>query len=453
MKKKHLNTAVALAMVIPFVSICAAWDNPYTDMYEEHWAYEYIMEATHKGWFNGYEDGSFQPDESIERAEVAKVLAIITDQFSSYKTYDDMFTDVKYDWSRNYANSAYYMFLDVENMQLPSDFRPRENITREEAFFAFMSGFRFLDTDYDLSNLDQFADSDEVLEAMQKVTSIAVEYGLVKGKIDDFDDVDVFLNSKGELERAEFAALVVRFANMGVNSYASRWINLSKTKLVDEDNYIYNLVGNVENGGLPLTQLFVDFGTDSQVEINLNDDGTYDVEVCLNPLITKHELLLTDLYGSKTKIYFEVEIPENAQTNELLESNEPEIEVKTADEIRAEFEAEVLRLTNIERANAGLEPLSLSIEYSSTAYDKSKDMADKNYFSHTDNSGYNMANDLNVGENIAAGYDCAEDVVEAWMDSPGHKANILHARYTTIGIGYCYKDNSTYGHYWTQQFK
>lgn len=452
MKKKHLNIAVALAMVIPFVSICSAWVNPYTDIYEEHWAYEYIMEASYKGWFNGYEDGSFKPDDSIERAEVAKVLAMITDSYSSYNTYDDMFADVKYDWSRNYANAAFYMFLNVSNMQLPTNFRPRETITREEAFYAFMSGFRLLDSEYDVSNLDQFADSDEVLETMKKVTSIAVEYGLIKGKVDDEDDVDVYLNSTGELERAEFAALVVRFANMGVNSFATRWINISNTKLVDEENYIYNLVGYVENGGLPLTQLFLDYGTESQVEIALNADYTYDVDVYVSPLISKHELFLVDLYGSKTKIYFEVEIPNNLQTNELLDGLEETI-VKTADEIREEFEAEVLRLTNIERYNAGLEPLVWSDEYAVTAYNKSKDMADKNYFSHSDPSGYNMANDLNVGENIAAGYVSPKDVVDGWMASPGHKANILHTRYTTMGVGYYYKENSTYAHYWTQQFK
>jgi uncharacterized protein YkwD len=57
-----------------------------------------------------------------------------------------------------------------------------------------------------------------------------------------------------------------------------------------------------------------------------------------------------------------------------------------------------------------------------------------------------------IGENIAAGYSTPKAVVEGWMNSPGHKANILGVDYTEIGVGYAYSSSSSYGAYWTAVF-
>jgi uncharacterized protein YkwD len=56
------------------------------------------------------------------------------------------------------------------------------------------------------------------------------------------------------------------------------------------------------------------------------------------------------------------------------------------------------------------------------------------------------------GENIAAGQSTPQAVVNAWMSSAGHCANIMKASYTAIGVGYAFGASSTYGHYWTQNF-
>jgi uncharacterized protein YkwD len=87
-------------------------------------------------------------------------------------------------------------------------------------------------------------------------------------------------------------------------------------------------------------------------------------------------------------------------------------------------------------------------------------MACNNYFSHTgldgstigeraERQGYDWSY---VGENIAAGYSSPESLVQGWMNSPGHKANILGADYTEIGIGYAFGADSDYGSYWTAVF-
>ena len=124
----------------------------------------------------------------------------------------------------------------------------------------------------------------------------------------------------------------------------------------------------------------------------------------------------------------------------------------------------VVELTNIERTKAGLQPLTLDLQLVDAAQDHSGDMAQDDFFSHTGADGSNVGSRVKdtgyqystVGENIAAGQTSAAEVVEGWMNSPGHRANILNANFTEIGIGYEYLENDTgsvnYNHYWTQVF-
>jgi uncharacterized protein YkwD len=124
------------------------------------------------------------------------------------------------------------------------------------------------------------------------------------------------------------------------------------------------------------------------------------------------------------------------------------------------YEARVIELINIERANAGLSALSAQGQLGSAAQLHSIDMACNNYFSHTGLDGSSSGDRAQrqgygsgfVGENIAAGYSSPESTVKGWMNSPGHKANILNVDYTEIGVGYAYGDNSDYGSYWTAVF-
>lgn len=120
-------------------------------------------------------------------------------------------------------------------------------------------------------------------------------------------------------------------------------------------------------------------------------------------------------------------------------------------------ESEVLRLVNVERQKNGLSPLKMSNELSNVARKKSQDMADKNYFSHTSptyGSPFDMMKQFGIkytsaGENIAKGYASAEDVMKGWMNSEGHRANILSSKFGTLGVGYVNKGGTTY---WTQMF-
>lgn len=129
----------------------------------------------------------------------------------------------------------------------------------------------------------------------------------------------------------------------------------------------------------------------------------------------------------------------------------------TADDI-SEYASEVLELVNEERAKYSLPSLSYSKELENVAYSHSKDMAENNYFSHTDLSGkspFDRLSDNNISyksaaENIAAGQETPEEVMNSWMNSSGHRANILNSSVTKMGIGIY--EGSNQKKYWTQMF-
>jgi uncharacterized protein YkwD len=127
-----------------------------------------------------------------------------------------------------------------------------------------------------------------------------------------------------------------------------------------------------------------------------------------------------------------------------------------------DIEEQVVALTNLERLAHGCGPVTMDSRLRAAAEGHSEDMALNNYFDHYAPDGtspwdrirdqgyfYSMA-----GENIAAGYSSPESVVAGWMNSEGHRANILNCGYIHIGVGYYYLANDTgevnYQHYWTQ---
>lgn len=120
-------------------------------------------------------------------------------------------------------------------------------------------------------------------------------------------------------------------------------------------------------------------------------------------------------------------------------------------------EAQVLALVNKERASAGCSPLTSNAKLTKAADDYSDVMADSGVMSHTGPDGSTMASRVEaagyawstLGENIAQGQSDAAAVMDAWMNSPGHRANILNCSFKEIGIGVHFGDG---GPWWTQDF-
>ncbi|WP_405863694.1 CAP domain-containing protein [Streptomyces sp. NBC_01515] len=122
----------------------------------------------------------------------------------------------------------------------------------------------------------------------------------------------------------------------------------------------------------------------------------------------------------------------------------------------AAAEAEVLKLVNEQRALVGCSPVAANSSLTTLAENFSQQMADQDFFDHTDPSGatpWDRAEKLGItnlgGENIARGQADAAAVMDAWMNSAGHKANILNCDFKTLGVGVHF---GTGGPWWTQDF-
>ena len=156
---------------------------------------------------------------------------------------------------------------------------------------------------------------------------------------------------------------------------------------------------------------------------------------------------INDCLGNGTTQKPETEKPEA----EIPETETPE--VNNGETNASQFELKVLELVNSERVKNGLKKLELDEALSTVARNHSMDMAKNNYFSHTNLKGQSPFDRLKsagisysyAGENIASGQTTPEAVVNAWMNSEGHRKNILNSNFNKIGIGY-------YNRYWTQVF-
>ena len=120
-----------------------------------------------------------------------------------------------------------------------------------------------------------------------------------------------------------------------------------------------------------------------------------------------------------------------------------------------QIERQAMELVNRIREQNGLKPLTISEDLSVKARVKAQDMKKQGYFSHnspTYGTPFQMIKNFGIsfrsaGENIARGYSTPQAVVNGWMNSSGHRANILNANYTHIGVGFVIG-----GNYWTQMF-
>jgi uncharacterized protein YkwD len=147
----------------------------------------------------------------------------------------------------------------------------------------------------------------------------------------------------------------------------------------------------------------------------------------------------------------EAPAPERTQTTERAAEQAPAAPAAPASTATA-----VLSLVNEERAKVGCDALRADASLNALAQDFSDDMAKRGFFSHTDpdgNTPWDRAAEAGVknlgGENIARGQATAEAVMESWMNSEGHRANILNCDYTRLGVGV---RNGSGGPWWTQDF-
>lgn len=179
----------------------------------------------------------------------------------------------------------------------------------------------------------------------------------------------------------------------------------------------------------------------------------------VSAVTTKYKVIKGDSLWKMSRRY-EVGLDEIISANPQIQNPDliyPDqiINVPIPDSSITSYEKQVINLVNNIRAKNGLRRLTSNWQLSRVARYKSQDMHDRRYFSHnspTYGSPFDMISAFNIsyrtaGENIAKGYRSPQAVVDGWMNSPGHRANILNASYTQIGVGFV-----SDGYYWTQMF-
>lgn len=244
-----------------------------------------------------------------------------------------------------------------------------------------------------------------------------------------------------------------------VNSFDSFAYNyLIKSGLISDDcinldEDLYNKLLSCENGDCCLEILFEMLGCGSQLP------GAPDTPECPNiPNIPDFPDVPDTPEDPETP-----DTPEDPDIPDIPDipdvPDEPQIPDAPEDgEVSSQesaYAAEVVRLVNIERAKEGLDALTVDTAVQSAAQVRAQETVMS--FSHTRPDGRSCYTALDeagatysgAGENIAYGQETPEEVVDTWMNSPGHRANILNSSYTHIGVG-CYDNGGTY--YWSQFF-
>ena len=186
-----------------------------------------------------------------------------------------------------------------------------------------------------------------------------------------------------------------------------------------------------------ITAVFPSYAQSTQQHTVVSGDSMWKIAV-------KYEVGLSEIKSANPHI----ENPELIYPGQVLN-------IPNTDETVLNYENEVIRLVNEIRVKNGLNPLIADWELSRVARYKSQDMKDNNYFSHNSpiyGSPFTMIKNFGISyrsaaENIAKGQKTPQAVVNGWMNSSGHRANILNPTYKKIGVGYVPS-----GNYWTQMF-
>lgn len=328
-------------MVLMFPSIVQA--SLFTDVSEDEWYYPVLVSNQKNEVITGYEDGTFRPNNSISRVQVAQVINRIL-QLPESSDYKPSFTDISSDHPA-YKDIAVLTKAGIFNNGLY--FNPNDTLTR--------------------------AQLSKIIVLMNK---FQVEQE-VKGPFTD----------------------------------------------VREDHWAKPYIAFLAKTGITTGKTKTTFAPNSAVT-------------------RIQALVLLDR---------SMEYKKNPSTNEVI--YDPfEKEYKSIEQANVSFVAETIKLVNIERKKQGLNALVEDKTLSQIAFIKAEDMIVHNYFDHTSplyGDPWDMAEGFGYfyktfGENIAHGQKDAVEVVNAWMNSPGHRANILKPKYTTIGVGIGLNENNQY---------
>lgn len=406
-----LSLALSVSMILPAGAAGAA----FTDVPQDHWANPYVEAMTQKGVVTGVGNGRFNPDGNLSTAEFS---AMLTQAFCPKEVADP---EEGAAWWEPYLNAAWEAGY----------------LTDTTAGFSYADGSWDADvvtapmTRYDMA---QAMNNTAAAEKMTLPTDEQRE--AAQAAIGDFDSIPE------DYESAVVAMYALGYLS-GVNANGDFGGESTMTRA--QSCVVMSKLLGTEVETTPETP---DEGTAG---------GTGDTTPAEEPEIPAEDA------GTGTETPEKPETPDEGTAGGTAGSTPAEEETPAEDtgsepaDTVAAYEQEVFDLVNQIREENGLEPFVYNEILAETARVHSQDMIDRDFFDHYNPDGkspfdrmrdnglsYSMA-----AENIAVGYPSPEAVVEGWMNSEGHRANIL-GDCEELGVGLALGGH--YGYYWTQCF-
>lgn len=207
--KKLVSILLTVVMLITMSTAFAAdayqqdYPQSFWDVPKDHWAFNYVAELVNKGVLAGYEDGSFRPDDTVTRAEWAKIMVLAAGlPVNDYNVY---FTDMYDHWANIYVNTAKdYLAAYTDGTYKPDQAAVREDVT---VSMVKLKGYDVNNADY--SYLNQFTDISSISNSLKAYVAVAVQKDLING----FEDGT--FRGQNTLTRAEAATLLWRAFQYG----------------------------------------------------------------------------------------------------------------------------------------------------------------------------------------------------------------------------------------------
>lgn len=220
--KKIISLIAAASMMLSSTAFAIEYGNEwsgysraeqasFSDVPSDHWAYENINRVVAKGWFDGYEDGTFHPNDTITRAEAmtvfVKFLGLNVKKAETSSYHDVALTD----WYSPFIETGKKLFPKETMYNGEEPFNPKMPMKRETTVYALVTALRYTDDTLfaNQSKLNMFKDQNSISELIKPYMVVAVEKNLVSG----YDDGTI--GAQDPLTRAEFATLLYRASYVG----------------------------------------------------------------------------------------------------------------------------------------------------------------------------------------------------------------------------------------------
>lgn len=440
MKKRLLSLVLALALCLGLTVPAMAAGDTFIDVTAGHWAHDDIEAMAAQKVVNGVGGGKFDPDAKVACADFSTMVARLLFPVELGRHGEDSpwwkaGADVLLEAGALDGTTAKAFYIRLENHwdQAVME-QPMSRYDMAQTMYNTLKALEFkMPSNSELNAArEAVADYDNVPAQYADAVAAMYAVGCLKG----MDEAGNFRGNE-EMDRAQACTVLVRM----LAKYDEQLPDLDFENLPAEDTL---------EVGEAAAFTFENAHKRSWFELETSDPGVVSVPmegVIMGKAPGKATVTLTVHLGSKTQTFrIAVTVVEGVG----------EGEVGSGSDLQAVRE-EMLTLVNRERAAAGLSPLRLDDKLCLAAQVRAEEIIREN--SHTRPDGrrcFTAMDEAGVsyraaGENIAAGQMSVAEVVTAWMNSPGHRANILNGRFGRIGVGFVYT-GSSYRVYWTQMF-